>query len=425
VAKLSLLVLIVACCLTLHALPAYGCRYNVREVGFIDVGIEPYYLFVYLPAGTSPAEVSELGEAVDAVLMETNIRFEPVIMGADANHPALEFVETHSIETFPAAVLVSPDGQSMPLPLPNSGQALAEAVSSGLEAILHSPTRQEILEKAADNYGVVLLLEGPQPQLNTAAREAVSAVINRIGEQLEYLPKPIARPPALVALGQESLAREHVLLWMLGLTPGDVNEPHAAVFYGRGRWMGPLFKGQTLTPGYLGEVLSIVGADCECGLDHRWLQGTMLPARWDETLRQKTAESLGFDPESPMVKMEMVSIVRRGMGGFDYPGVPFGYREVQIGDDEPQNGGQTTEGGIAKTEGLGDGRVEGVPPSNRGQDARDTMSHRQASFDDATLHDAQPGQGNLSLGVLAASLGGMTVIVAAVSIVILLRAKKA
>ncbi len=430
--------MIVACCLTLHALPAYGCRYNVREVGFIDVGIEPYYLFVYLPASTAPDEVTELGEAVDATLMETNIRFEPVTMGTDANHPALEFVKTHGIESFPAAVLVSPDGQSMPLPLPASGRSLAETVSLALEGVLHSPTRQEILEKVAHSYGVVLLLEGPQPQRNAAAREAISTVIKRIGEQLEYLPKPIAQPPVMVAVDQPSLAREHVLLWMLGLRPQDINEPHAAVFYGRGRWMGPLFERDTLTADHLAEILFIVGADCECGLDHRWLQGTMLPARWDETLRQKTAESLGFDPESPMVKMEMVSIVRRGMGGFDFPGVPFGYREMQIGDDEPENEEPMTEGGIAKAEGLDDGRVEGVglpnterrvgdpvPPSNRGQDARDTIGHRQAALDAATLDDLQSKPGGLGLGVLAVSLGGMAVLVAAASVIVLWRAKKA
>jgi hypothetical protein len=43
---------------------------------------------------------------------------------------------------------------------------------------------------------------------------------------------------------------------------------------------------------------------------------------------------LGFDPESPMVKMEMVSIVRRGMGGAAVPGVAFGYREIEIGGEE-------------------------------------------------------------------------------------------
>jgi hypothetical protein len=34
-----------------------------------------------------------------------------------------------------------------------------------------------------------------------------------------------------------------------------------------------------------------------------------------------------------MVKMEMLSIVRRGMGGAAVPGVPFGYREIAVSDE--------------------------------------------------------------------------------------------
>ena len=52
-----------------------------------------------------------------------------------------------------------------------------------------------------------------------------------------------------------------------------------------------------------------------------------------ETLQEAAAKSLGLDPESPMVKMEMISIIRRGMGGFSAPGVPFGYREVEVGSE--------------------------------------------------------------------------------------------
>ncbi len=87
----------------------------------------------------------------------------------------------------------------------------------------------------------------------------------------------------------------------------------------------------TLTADHLTQLLSVIGGDCECGVDHRWLQGTMLPARWDEALQQKVVQNLGYDPENPMAKMEMVSIIRRGMGGFDYPGVPFEYQEIEVG----------------------------------------------------------------------------------------------
>jgi hypothetical protein len=392
--------LIIALCdLAWQCNPVYGCRYNVREVGFIDLGIEPYRLFVYLPANAMAQEAATLQEVADAALLETNVRFETLTVDADANQPATQFLARHGINTFPAAVLVSPDGQSRPVPLLTRGQSLRESVGAALEGILHSPTRQEILEKAADNYGVVLLLEGPEPQRNAAAREAVSTAITRMGSQLENLPKPIARPPVLVVLDRPSLTREETLLWTLGLKSQDINEPCAAVFYGRGRWIGPLFKGDMLTADALTELLFVVGADCECGLDHRMLQGTMLPARWDESLRQKTVASLGFDPESPMVRMEMISIVRRGMGGFDYPGVPLGYEEIQVGGDAPQG--------------------EELPPDHDGQQSPATASNPQSAIRSPQFE----GSGSV-VRILAVSLGGISVLAAAASVAIILRAKR-
>lgn len=406
VTRLRWLNLAVLCVLALCADPARGCQYNVREIGFIDVGIEPYRLFVYLPESVPAAEVDTLKDTLDAAFADTNIRCEPIPAGVDANHPAWRLFSEHEIDRYPAAVLVSPDGPSRQLAPPTGGQSLVEAVSSSLEAVLDSPARRQILEKAADSYGVVLLLEGPQPDRNTAAREAVSAAISYVGEQLVHLPKPIARGPEMVVLDQSSLAREEMLLWALGLEPKDVNEPCAAVFYGRGRWIGPLFKGEMLTDENLLRILPVIGADCECGLDHRWLQGTMLPARWDQALQQKVASSLGFDPESPMVKMEMISIIRRGMGGFDYPGVPLDYQEMEVG------------GGPAGSS------YPPVPESNDATTEPEAQSVAAAPAPLATAGGADAGRPRMGGIILAASLSGMAVLVAAISAVVLLKAKR-
>ena len=392
VIRLHLPFVILLGCLALHAQPVYACRYNVREVGFIDVGVEAYRLFVYLPQGTSPDETARLKETGDVALADSNIRFEPVVVGADANQPAMEFVAIHGIASFPAAVLVSPDGQSMPLSLASAGSSLGQAVSSAVDSVLHSPTRQQILEKAAEYYGVVLWIEGPQRELNMKAREVISTAIGRIREQLDLLPKPIAGPPEIVTLDRQSLDRERVLLWSLGLKPQDVNEPCAAVLYGRGRWIGPLFKGDRLAPDPLTEMLLVIGSDCECGLDHRFLQGTMLPVRWDDDLQQKVVKSIGFDPEDPMVKMEMVSIVRRGMGGFDGMDTPLGYREIQVGGDAAQDTGEL---------------VEGVAPNPQ-----------------SAIRSPQSEPSGSEFRMLAVSLGGMAVLVAVASVVIVLRARR-
>lgn len=367
----------------MHVQPALGCRYNVREVGFIDVGVEAYRLFVYVPQGTSVDEVRHLKATADAALADSNVRTEIVAADMDANHPASEFLAIHAITHFPAAVLVSPDGQSMPLDV--TAGSLGSAVAALVDSVLHSPTRQQILDKAATTYGVALLIEGPLPGANAEAREVISTAINRVRAQLDLLPKAIARPPEVVTLDRQSLEREKLLLWSLGLKPQDVNEPHVAVFYGRGRWIGPLVEGKLLTADPLAELFLVIGADCECGLDHRFLQGTMLPVAWDADLQQKVAESVGFDPEDPVVKMEMVSIVRRGMEGLDGPGMPLGYREIEIGGD---------------------------------------VNERPAE-DDVVVPASRPAPRAANLSrTLAVSLGGMAALVAAASVAIVLRTRR-
>lgn len=404
--RLRWLNLAVLCVLAVCLDPAYGCRYNVREIGFIDVGIEPYRLFVCVPQAVPAEEVGDLKDALDAACADTNIRCEPVPAGGDANHPASRFLSAHGIDSYPAAVMMSPDGPCRLLPLPTDGRSLAEAVSSSLEAALDSPIRRQILEKAAGSYGVVLLIEGPQQDRNAAAREAVLVAISYIGQQLEFLPKAIAKGPEMVVLGQSSLASEEMLLWTLGLKPQDVNEPCAAIFYGRGRWIGPLFKGELLTDENLLRILPIIGADCECGLDHRWLQGTMLPARWGESLQQKVAASLGFDPESPMVKVEMVSIIRRGMGGFDDLGAPFGYQEIEVGGEQA---------------GPSDSSVSEFNDAPAASEVRPTPAAPASGIAVVGAEVEQPRTGGV---LLAVSFGGMAVLVAAISAVILLRAKR-
>ena len=130
---------------------------------------------------------------------------------------------------------------------------------------------------------------------------------------MKGMPKTIAEPPAMLVLDAASFARERVLLWSLGLDVTRARQPRAAVLYGRARWIGPLMKGDEITEPNLTGILSIIGADCECGLDLAWTQGTRLPVRWEAKRYTEVAKALGFDPESPMVKLEISRIIgRRG-----------------------------------------------------------------------------------------------------------------
>ncbi len=344
-AEISRLMLIacISCCL--HPFAAFACRYNVREVGFVDLGIERYRLYGYVDKST-PADITSSFEQISyAALLESNIEAEIIDVNQQKDHPAIKYLDSlqfaalaaGQIQTFPSAVLVSPDGQTLTVPVTRQGSAgrdFEQSLRSALDDILSSPKRSEILQQVTKGYGVVLLIESADKEQNNKAKEAARGAIEQVAGQMEYLPKPIAHPPVLIEVSQASLSQEKVLLWSLGLDKDKLDQPHAAVLYGRARWIGPMFKGEQITQDNLTAVLFVIGEDCECGLDHRWLQGTMLPARWDQKLQAQAAESLGFDPESPMIKAEISWIVGRGFSS--YPGVPLGYQELVV-ESEPND----------------------------------------------------------------------------------------
>jgi hypothetical protein len=318
-----------------------ACRFNVREIGFIDLGIEPYYLVGYVNNDT-PADVNEsFEEILYAALMDSNIQVEVVNVDKEKDHAAVKYVDSYKIESFPAAVLVSPDGQSLPLSISAPGKPFKETLWSALDDVLSSPAREQINRKVVESYGVVLLIEGTDAPENQRAKLAASKAIENIAEHMDMLPKPIANPPVLVELDPNSLAEERVLLWSMGLDMEKSDTPRAAVLYGKARWIGPMFEGEAVTEENLTAILAVVGDDCECGLDQRWLQGTMLPAKWDEQAHELVAKDLGYDPENPMVKMEIASIVRRGYSY--YPGTPFGYEEIVVEPPSPNSPSQVED----------------------------------------------------------------------------------
>src|SRR5690606_38634283 len=81
--------------------------------------------------------------------------------------------------------------------------------------------------------------------------------------------------------------------------------------------------------------------DCECELDREWMKGPLLPARWDAGRQQQALQSLGFDPENPLVRAEVSRIVLRGPGTGQMKKLAgtasgLGYSEVLL-DELPTN----------------------------------------------------------------------------------------
>jgi preprotein translocase subunit SecF len=125
----------------------------------------------------------------------------------------------------------------------------------------------------------------------------------------------------------------------------------------------------------------------------------MLPVKWDGGLQAKVAENLGFDPESPMIKMEIASIVSRGIGGTSYLGVPFGYKESVL----EQQSGRDWQNGAEKIE---SNAATGSPAG------------------ESVVGDSVGGDVCSPLRAMAMVAVGMAALVIIVGIVVLLRPKR-
>ena len=87
------------------------------------------------------------------------------------------------------------------------------------------------------------------------------------------------------------------------------------MLYGRGRIIGPVLRDAQLEERALTAIVNTIGLNCECGLDRKWMQGTMIPQKWDEDVQKQFADQLGFDPESPAIRIEMSQILSKGGKG--------------------------------------------------------------------------------------------------------------
>lgn len=294
-----------------------GCRFNVRETGFVDLGTGSF-LLICLTEGDSQGNFAGMfRDRAGEVLADTNVLFEHVDISTQTDHPALRFVEEHGIVSFPAVVLLSPTGHSLSMATDSLSDSQHQRIASTLSETVDSPLRNLLVKDLSRVYGVVLLIEGEEEAENIRARQQAEIAIGQIEAHMGFMPKEISHGPVLRTLERESIYAERVLLWSLGLNGVELSEPRVAVLYGRGRWIGPLLTGEEIREQILFNILSVIGADCECGLDPRLIRGTALPVRWNRERQNEVTRDLGFDPDNPMIKIEVSQILK--LRGTLYP----------------------------------------------------------------------------------------------------------
>ncbi len=342
--KITKLILGISFLLSLGCSSVFACRFNVRDVGFVDLENHPYVLFCYINNSTEKYITDDFKELANAELPQTNIKARTISVDLTPDHPLMQYLKPPA-KTFPVFVLISPDGKTMAIEPIEKGQDFKDSLQKAIEKIVSSPMRKEIIEKTIDAFGVVLIIEGPDAEENKKAVTAAQASVKMIASQMDSLPKAISKPPVMLKMNRQQQTREEILLWSMGIAAENITRPHVIIFYGRGRRMGSVLSGKDLTREMLLKYLFVIGADCECGLDRSWMQGAMMPAKWSKEQLKKMSGQLGFDTEHPMVKMEMSQIIGKGkqsgkkLSHLDAIG-GFGYQEIEVKFDKPESAKQ-------------------------------------------------------------------------------------
>ena len=297
---------------------ALCCRFNVRDVGFVDLGSKPYNLYIFI-GNDMPNDVRDSLQSICvATFYDTNIKFDLISVSEALKTSAKDFIPPNFKGEFPVAVLVAPDHypnrKTLNITLHKEGEPITKTAWDALESLVDSPRRNAILEKVFDCYGVIMVVGGENADENKRIRTIAERVASETAATLSELEKEIQNPPVIEVITTDQFEKEKAFLWSLNILKKPQN-PKVVILYGRGRKIGPVLEGNTLNEAAITAILSTIGLNCECGLDRKWMQGAMVPLKWDKDRKQKIAKQLGFNPESPEIRIEMSQILAKGSAG--------------------------------------------------------------------------------------------------------------
>ena len=287
--KIGLIILV-----TFYVTQASACRYTIREIGFSALNKVTYILYrVDSNSATFPNQLT-------AGFTNANIKTHAINASAETDNPVVAFAKSQNIG-FPVYVLVDINKRMLAL-------SAAEYKNKIVSGVLSSPVQQQLQKKLPINYGTVLLIEGTDTESNQLARQHILNTCEHIENIMPNMPKQVDVGPDMTVIGSGDFAKERVLLWSLGIDKIP-NKPVAFILYGKGRIMGEQIDFEDIISENLYKLLSIIGADCECGLDRKWMLGYQVPLDWPKEIRQDLSDRLGFDVDNPMVLTEMSRIL--------------------------------------------------------------------------------------------------------------------
>lgn len=302
------------------SLPGVLCRYTVRDVAFVAFDGDRYTLDIIVPEGTPEKWADTVRRIARASLADTEVVLK---------------IATKPIEGPPRTTLRSPDGRTLPIPLPADVEGLAKDGWDALDAIGQSPARDAYKAACLEAHAVIVVFEGASKDGNARARRLANEAI-ALATTLEELPKPAKKGPQVLVVPYARREAERVFHWSTGASDEEAEDAHVAVLYGRGRRMGPVMAGPVTTASDIKQALLLIGQDCECELPRTLMRGPMVPMSWTTEDADRAQKILGFDGRNPMVKQEIARIVAREASA---PGAPravgidplgLGYSESEV-----------------------------------------------------------------------------------------------
>jgi hypothetical protein len=283
----------------LIATQSIACRYTIREIGFSTLSQTIYQLY-WIEEDLSSNKIETLKTLKSRLEDNSNLKFEILVPATDQNHGAVKHINDKGI-TPPALILKSPDGRYLSI---KTDSQLSEI----FETITNSIVQNRLFNSLPESYAVVLLIEGKDKNKNSIAEKTAIESCTAIKNVMPNMPKVVEGEPVVVKIGKGDFEREKILLWCLGIDR-VTDSPSAFVIYGRGRVMSEKISFEMIKNGDIYKFMSIVGADCECGLDRKWMLGEQVILRWTDQTAEFLYSLLGFDVENPMTLAEMSRII--------------------------------------------------------------------------------------------------------------------
>ncbi len=289
--------------------PNARCKYNVRDVAFVNVHGKSWQLQLVKPNKVDDNQFEQWNETLRAKLDRSNVGY--VWLQADSKQAAqlLDHIGQQESAS-PAMALTGPAGLVIPF-----GESANEQtrLADELVKMLESPARREILDNLVDALCVVVLVESDDEDKNAACRQTLVTAIDKMERQMWTLEKPTDKGPVLVTISNQQKIAESWLLKSLAIENDDL--PAVAIVFGQGRRLGEVLTGDEITVEKIVGRASVCGQDCECDLNRDWLYGQQMIHLWSKQHELAAERSLSFDPNSAFVIAEVAQIIQKSSTG--------------------------------------------------------------------------------------------------------------